>query len=54
MQVKPFSGDRKEGNIDALVKLYHETLFLIASIGHSGFEYYAGGTSKSYGEYQDE
>ena len=54
MQVKSFSVDRKEGNIDALVKLYDETFSFIACIGHSRFECFVGGTSKSCDKDEDE
>jgi len=54
MQVKSFSVDRKEGNIDALIKLYDETFSFIACIGHSRFECFVGGTSKTYDKDEDE
>jgi hypothetical protein len=54
MQVKPFLGERKKGNINLLVKLYYETLSSIACVGNSRFECFIAGAPKSCGEYQNE
>ena len=53
-QVKPLPVYFKESDIDLLVKLYHETLSLIACVGNSRLECFVRGTPKSYGKYQNE
>jgi len=53
MQIISFSRCCEKGNIDVLVKLYHETLPLIARIGNSRFECFIGGTPKPCGKHQN-